>query len=245
MISLKKDIGVVLNLKSEEEIIILGIIRNYFNEFWFNISFNDVTESKGLYDNIDAVKLTRDKNIDGEITSKFYTPSTNREFLIRPNVYYYDFIYKKIDLPISTLVNESSSITIMKEMEDYFKLKYPQFMNLIKRLKPKSTTDVKFMDLFDFGNGIYFGEWRFQNTSESIPIKEGRGITLFKNGSKQIGYYENDKMNGTGELVLLDNTKIIGNFVNDKLDGKVTKMMSDGKIIEAFFNNGVEESSLK
>jgi hypothetical protein len=159
MISLKKDIGVVLNLKSEEEIIILGIIRNYFNEFWFNISFNDVTESKGLYDNIDAVKLTRDKNIDGEITSKFYTPSTNREFLIRPNVYYYDFIYKKIDLPISTLVNESSSITIMKEMEDYFKLKYPQFMNLIKRLKPKSTTDVKFMDLFDGDWGLGIGDW--------------------------------------------------------------------------------------
>ena len=63
-------------------------------------------------------------------------------------------------------------------------------------------------------NTIYYGEWDKKNN-----IRHGRGIQIWPDGAKYIGYWKNDKANGKGKLFHVDGDLYDGEWLNDKPNG--------------------------
>lgn len=208
----------LITLGSEEDILILGQRNYYYEEYWFNISFEEATlkdkDLKTYKENIDTnfnYSIIRDNQID-------------EEFLIRPDLESFDYFFKRHDIDVnSKLAVKIDDTDISLE---YFTCKYPQFMNILKQLEPLPAKELKFMDIFDSGYGIYFGEWKVSKTNV-IPIKYGRGLTIFEDGSKHVGYYKNDEFNGTGQFIYKDGSKITINFIDGKMHGEGVHIKSD------------------
>lgn len=216
----------LIKLNSDEEFIILGTRNLYYEEYWFNISFEEYTNNNS--NNNSSLKYLSEQ-VDNSLFENLIHSTLDEEFLIRPNLESYDYFFKRHDIN----VNDQIAVTIddSNMSSEYFSVKYPQFMNIINKLPPlilsESDADVKvkFMDVFDSGYGVYFGEWKASKTS-TVPVKHGRGLTIFGDGSKHVGYYENDDFNGKGQFIYKDGSKISINFTNGKMHGEGIQVKS-------------------
>lgn len=91
--------------------------------------------------------------------------------------------------------------------------------------KPESPRqkDVVTRGPYELDNGaIYHGQW----TKEGL--REGKGIQLWKDGSKYEGYWKNDQANGYGRLIHADGDCYFGEWLNDKAHGRGTYEHMDG-----------------
>ena len=71
---------------------------------------------------------------------------------------------------------------------------------------------------FELDNGaVYQGQWDLEAGN-----REGRGTQVWRDGSKFVGYWKNDKANGKGRLIHADGDVYEGDWVEDKAHGKGT-----------------------
>ena len=76
---------------------------------------------------------------------------------------------------------------------------------------------------YELDNGaIYQGQW----TKEGL--RHGRGVQVWKDGSKYEGYWKNDMANGRGRLIHSDGDVYEGEWLNDKAHGRGTYVHMDG-----------------
>ena len=76
---------------------------------------------------------------------------------------------------------------------------------------------------YELDNGaIYVGEW----TKEGL--RHGRGLQVWKDGSKYEGYWKQDMANGKGRLIHSDGDVYEGEWHNDKAHGRGTYIHMDG-----------------
>lgn len=76
---------------------------------------------------------------------------------------------------------------------------------------------------YELDNGaIYEGQW----TKEGL--RHGRGVQVWKDGSKYEGYWKNDMANGRGRLIHSDGDVYEGEWLNDKAHGRGTYVHMDG-----------------
>ena len=69
---------------------------------------------------------------------------------------------------------------------------------------------------------IYHGQWMKDG------LREGKGIQIYKDGSKYVGYWKNDQANGKGRLIHADGNVYEGDWYNDKNQGRGTYEHFDG-----------------
>ena len=76
---------------------------------------------------------------------------------------------------------------------------------------------------YELDNGaVYEGQW----TKEGL--REGRGLQVWKDGSKYEGYWRDDMANGYGRLIHSDGDVYEGEWVNDKAHGRGKYIHMDG-----------------
>ena len=170
---------------------------------------------------------------DDSLINNIKNSKMDDEYLIRPDQDLFDYFFKRHDVDVNKML--AVEIDDAEILLEYFSVKYPEFMDVLLNLKPLENERVKFMDIYDLGYGYYFGEWK---GSSSVPIKHGRGLTVYEEGSKHIGYYENDDLKGEGTFIFMDESKIIINFVNGKMHG-VGKKIKNGEEKEIEYVHGV------
>lgn len=83
--------------------------------------------------------------------------------------------------------------------------------------------DVVTRGPYELDNGaIYHGQWTKQG------LREGKGIQLWKDGSKYEGYGKRDQAYGYGRLIHADGDCYYGDWLNDKAHGRGTYEHMDG-----------------
>lgn len=90
-------------------------------------------------------------------------------------------------------------------------------------------TDLKVIDLPPTelsNNAVYFGQW-----SED-GMREGRGVQIWRDGSKYEGYWSNDKAQGPGRLIHQDGSMYEGFWQNDHAHGLGKYSHLDGACYE-------------
>lgn len=146
--------------------------------------------------------------------------------------------------------NNNPSISLKdlsKVMEEY---------PFIKQLKT-SQIEVRPIKEID-NNSYYYGEWDI-NTNK----RHGRGIQLWKNGSRFEGYFiqdrvniqgklihsngdtysgewKNDKANGYGEYHHVNGEYYKGSWIDDKQSGKGVEIWKDGSYYEGSYKDGMK-----
>ena len=89
-------------------------------------------------------------------------------------------------------------------------------------------------------NIIYYGEWDIENN-----IRHGRGILIWPEGSKYLGYWVNDKANIKGKLIHSDGDIYEGEWLDDKPNGKGIYLNKDGTIYEGEWKNDKQDGKGK
>lgn len=148
--------------------------------------------------------------------------------------------------------NELSKSIADKSIEDDFKElinNYPEKEDGIK---------VEKRHLIENENDktLYYGEWDVDKN-----IRHGRGIQIWPDGAKYIGYWQNgkacgkgklyhsdgdinegewdnDKPNGYGVYIHEDGTRYEGEWDNDKQNGKGKEIWPDGALYEGEYKDG-------
>ena len=77
---------------------------------------------------------------------------------------------------------------------------------------------------------IYIGEWLV-----GTDIREGRGISIWKDGSMYEGYYKNNLSYSIGRLLHSDGDIYHGEFKNSKADGLGYYLHKDGSCFRGFW----------
>ena len=128
--------------------------------------------------------------------------------------YFYQKIYKSLDLPIINIKMKDGFGKYIYENGDYYEGKWKNYLrNGVGKLFNKN------------GEIIYVGEWVNDK-------REGFGISYYENGKTEYdGDWVNDKKEGKGTLYY-ENGKIeyFGDWVNDRREGKGTLCYENGKI---------------
>lgn len=76
---------------------------------------------------------------------------------------------------------------------------------------------------YELDNGaVYVGEW----TKDGL--RHGKGMQVWKDGSKYEGYWKNDMANGKGRLIHSDGDVYEGDWLNDKAHGRGVYIHMDG-----------------
>ena len=151
-------------------------------------------------------------------------------------------------------ITSYNTITTKKLPQSEIEQLYKNYPPLNDNIKVEKMPPVEFLNKV-----IYYGEWDKKNY-----IRHGRGIQLWTDGSKFIGYWkngkasgkgklihadgdiydgfwENDKPNGYGLYIHQDGTKYEGYWENDKQSGKGKETWPDGASYEGFYKNGKKQ----
>ena len=87
---------------------------------------------------------------------------------------------------------------------------------------------------------IYYGEWDIAKN-----VRHGRGIQLWPDGAKYVGYWKNDAANGKGKLYHADGDIYEGDWVNDKPNGFGIYTHADGTRYEGEWSDDKQEGNGK
>lgn len=86
-----------------------------------------------------------------------------------------------------------------------------------------ATEDLITRGPYELDNGsIYQGQWSKEG------LRQGKGIQMWKDGSKYEGYWREDMANGRGRLIHADGDYYEGFWLNDKACGQGTYNHMDG-----------------
>lgn len=83
-------------------------------------------------------------------------------------------------------------------------------------------------------DGIYQGEW------DPTGHRHGRGVEVFEDGSKYVGYFNHDKMDHFGRLILANGDLYEGNFEHGLANGEGCYMLSNGAKYQGDFKEDVQ-----
>ena len=78
----------------------------------------------------------------------------------------------------------------------------------------------------------YYGEWDITNN-----IRHGRGISVWPDGSKYLGYWVKDKANIKGKLIHSDGDIYEGEWIDDMPNGKGLYLHKDGTVYVGEWKN--------
>jgi hypothetical protein len=109
----------------------------------------------------------------------------------------------------------------------------------------------KKLDLFVFNDNDAYGDelgmpvaseegWVYVGQVNNNGEKNGRGIYIWPDGSKYVGYWSNDKANGYGRLIRADGDAYEGYWVNDKAQGKGKYIYFNGGYYEGYWENNLQ-----
>ena len=213
----------IIKLKPQEEVLIVGDRKKFYDEYWFKISFKELS-----LDFADQKMHVFGEKINNKHIQENIIQDIERKILQEEN---YDYFFKRHD--IEKMSGLAETFDYSKIAEEYFKLKYPQYVKILYKM-PSIYEDVKFMDIYDSGDSVYFGEWKKSNL-----IKQGRGITKYKDGSQHVGYYQEDQFNGKGLMIYKNGVKIEISFINGQMDGEGLQIGKDGNIRKCNYEHGV------
>lgn len=135
---------------------------------------------------------------------------------------------KKMENKGKPLMNGNSYALELKEMPDHSneatRLTEARLGPFIyDRIDSARSVDVINRGPYEMDNGaIYHGQW----TKEGH--REGRGIQIWKDGSKYTGYWKNDMASGKGRLIHADGDVYEGEWYFDKAQGRGTYEHMDG-----------------
>lgn len=79
-------------------------------------------------------------------------------------------------------------------------------------------------------NAIYIGQW-----NQSTGHREGKGTQVWQDGSKFVGVWQKDKVNGQGRLIHQDGDVYYGEWLNDCAHGYGTFERVNGPKYEGFW----------
>ena len=85
-------------------------------------------------------------------------------------------------------------------------------------------------------NIIYYGEWDVENN-----VRHGRGILLWPDGSKYVGYWVKDKASIRGKLIHNDGDIYEGEWLDDQPNGKGIYIHKEGTIYEGDWKNDKQD----
>lgn len=89
--------------------------------------------------------------------------------------------------------------------------------------EPRRDLEIISRGPYEMDNGaIFHGHW----TKEGH--REGRGVQVWKDGSKYTGYWKNDMAHGKGRLLHADGDVFEGEWYFDKAEGRGTYEHMDG-----------------
>ena len=80
---------------------------------------------------------------------------------------------------------------------------------------------------------IYQGSINYKNQ------KHGYGVSIFKNGTKFTGFWEENNFEGWGEMIDCEGNIYHGEFTNGNLNGKGVKYSINGNFYKGQFKNGL------
>jgi hypothetical protein len=105
-----------------------------------------------------------------------------------------------------------------------------EFQEVLKEYEPLDDNikvEIKGPLHFANNNTIYYGEWDPANKK-----RHGRGIQIWKEGSKYCGYWIDDKINKKGKIIYNDGNIYEGEWKDDKPNGKGKYTNIDGTVYE-------------
>ena len=111
-----------------------------------------------------------------------------------------------------------SEVEVKLGLFDYSKYHFIQDGPIIKKPCMKSEYEV-----------IYKGEWNLLNK------REGKGIQIWKDGSKYEGYWKNDMANGYGRMIHSDGDSYEGEWLNDLHNGYGIYYNADGSSFQGYW----------
>ena len=115
---------------------------------------------------------------------------------------------------------------------------FEEVLNTYPKLNSdNNNTNIKIVkNMLIDGKELYYGEY------DSLRnMKEGRGILITKNGSKYIGYFQNNKKNIRGKLIHFEGDIYEGEWLDDKANGKGKYTHLDGTTYEGDWKNEKQE----
>ena len=194
-----------IELKPNEEFLILGIRKLYYEPFCFGIT------CKYIVSPLVKLRLSLDdpyKNFTKLLSLS--PPSTHPK-----TGKYYDFIHSKFPIDIKKLCEIVNTKNNAVEM---YTQKFPEEMKEILKIpKIGDMVDVTFYDKTrcDDKQGTYLGEWKSKNPF----VKHGRGMFIFDDGSKYVGQIKEDFLEGFGKLYQITGEIIEIQFQEDEMHG--------------------------
>lgn len=66
----------------------------------------------------------------------------------------------------------------------------------------------------------------------------GKGIMIWKDGSKYQGEFKENKIEGTGHKVFVNGDQYLGEWVNDQMNGHGTLTKADGEQVTGNWQDG-------
>jgi len=210
---------------------IVGIRKQYYEEFCFNLEFLIVEE---IENNLDS-RLSLKNKYSEENTKLFEVLNYNPDSPIRKSNSYFDFVHSWFLIDLKSIC---SKINSKQHAIDLYQTKYPEEMDLVMTV-PKLTDleEVMFYDKYFDEEGYYFGEWKIKNPF----TKHGRGMFIYTSGNiiKYVGQMQNNMKSGLGTIYYSNGDKIEINFIDDQMDGEGTKTFSDGKVRKIEYSKDV------
>jgi len=203
--------------------IILGIKKDSYGDYWFNI-----------ISKIKQYECKEDENPTSTIKPNFNDFCTDdvSSMDLSP-----DFKYPSLEE--LSIVDKYREIDHHKYWENKLNEKYPELMEKILDLKPiDNDKPLEWVEI-KTGNGLYIGE--ANNTT-----RNGRGAYIYDNENVvYIGYWEDNKKEKYGKLYENNykDLKLIyeGEYKNDKRDGNGIYYYKTGEVYDGKWKNGLRE----
>ena len=118
-------------------------------------------------------------------------------------------------------VNENHSQNNIAEI--FSENDFNELMNTFPELEDGVKVEIRSPQENDKDKTQYYGEWDINNN-----VRHGRGIQIWADGAKYIGYWKNDKACGKGKLFHSDGDIYEGEWENDKPNGYGIYTHKDG-----------------
>ena len=170
-----------------------------------------------LNDKENEIIYSNQMKIDDIITNDY--PSLKYDSCLFKNTQFYPE-----NIPNLSLINKTPSNNILIS-----KIKPQEILSLLNILPPlQDKIEIELHLPIKYENkSEYWGE-----TKKSTKIRHGRGIQIWVDGTKYIGYWMNDKANKKGKLIHSNGDIYEGDWKDDKVEGFGIYLHVDGSKYE-------------
>ena len=134
------------------------------------------------------------------------------------------------------LNNIQQNITSQSITED----ELTQLLNKYPPLDDNIKLEIISLKEYPTNKSKYYGEWNSEKKE-----RHGRGISLWLDGSKYLGYWVNDKTNIKGKLIHSNGDIYEGEWLDNMPNGKGIYYNKDGTIYEGDWKNDYQDGNGK